>query len=191
MKGIMPLVLALAVLLGGCATGAREESGSVIGKKAPSWFGVEWLDAANPLALSDLKGRVIVMHWWTDGCPPCVDNLSFMSKLQQRYGPQGAVVVTVYFPNPRKEVALDGLRAAAQILSLNLPTAVDGDWSLRKRYHISEAELGSLIGTVIIDAEGRIRAVQGGDLISPAAAERIDGAVRDLIAESRGGPKKV
>ncbi|HEY8922832.1 MAG TPA: hypothetical protein VIU64_00555, partial [Polyangia bacterium] len=77
------LVTTLTVLLsmrGAAAAAAADEvaltsdeekaAAHLVGTRPPEWRASEWLNTA-PLRLQDLRGKVVVVRWWTAGCPYC------------------------------------------------------------------------------------------------------------------------
>ena len=60
--------------------------------KAPELDGgVAWLNTAGPLKLADLKGRVVLLDFWTLCCINCIHTLPDLARLESKYG--GALVV--------------------------------------------------------------------------------------------------
>lgn len=78
------LVLAVAVL-GGCDRGAVPD---LVGKVAPG-FTVH--DNDRTVTLADLRGKVVVLNFWATWCPPCVDEMPSLVRMQERM--QGRVTV--------------------------------------------------------------------------------------------------
>src|SRR5271156_2755186 len=65
---------------------------------APNFVGIErWFNSA-PLSIGDLRGRVVLVDFWTYGCYNCVNTLPYVTKLYDQYKGRGLVVVGVHTP---------------------------------------------------------------------------------------------
>ena len=77
--------------------GARIEVAEVTGQ-APNFKGISnWLNSA-PLNMSDLRGKVVMVNFWTYGCYNCVNTLPHVTKLHAKYKDKGLVIVGVHTP---------------------------------------------------------------------------------------------
>ena len=78
MRRIPALLLLLITLVAGCDRGAKP---TLVGSPAPD-FTVE--DADRKVSLHDLKGKVVVLNFWATWCPPCVEEMPSLVKMQQQ-----------------------------------------------------------------------------------------------------------
>src|SRR5262245_6385254 len=77
--------------------GARVEVAEATAQ-APNFRGISnWLNSA-PLNMSDLRGKVVMVNFWTYGCYNCVNTLPHVTKLYERYKEKGLVIVGVHTP---------------------------------------------------------------------------------------------
>src|SRR6266481_4602893 len=76
----------------------------LIGRPAPAWSFERWIRTA-PLSLQSLRGRVVLVRWWTDGCHYCAATLPALETLRNRYADRGLVVIGVYHPKPPRAVS--------------------------------------------------------------------------------------
>jgi thiol-disulfide isomerase/thioredoxin len=68
---------------------------------APNFAGIShWFNSA-PLNLADLRGRVVLVDFWTYGCVNCVNTLPHVTELYAKYKDRGLVVVGVHTPEFR------------------------------------------------------------------------------------------
>jgi len=85
-----PLASALILLfLSGCYSGTRPPR---IGTAAPD-FTVR--DSEHAVSLSQLKGRVVVLNFWATWCPPCIEEMPSLVRMQQRMQAKGVTVLAV------------------------------------------------------------------------------------------------
>src|SRR6516225_3705451 len=68
---------------------------------APNFVGInKWFNSA-PLSISDLRGKVVLVDFWTYGCYNCVNTLPYVTKLYETYKDKGLVVVGIHTPEFR------------------------------------------------------------------------------------------
>jgi cytochrome c biogenesis protein CcmG/thiol:disulfide interchange protein DsbE len=120
------------------------------------------------LALSDYKGRVVLLDFWATWCSPCRTEIPHFVEMQNKYGPEGFQVIGISMDDDAKPV-----REFAQQYKLNYPVAL-GDDKLAERY-------GGVLGlpvNFIIDREGRIYAKH----LGATSVAVFDQEVKDLLA---------
>lgn len=116
------------------------------GKAAPE-FKLHELDGGQ-VTLSELKGQVVVLHFWDSNCSPCNAEVPYLQKLHQEYGAQGVHVFGL--------AELD--RTEAQLHSFikqfktTYPILVDPDSKVGTKYGVSSHPV-----TVIVGRDGNIR----------------------------------
>ena len=89
MRRIPALLLLALALVGGCDRGSKP---TLVGSPAPD-FTVE--DADRKVALHDLKGKIVVLNFWATWCPPCVEEMPSLVKMQQQMKNRNVVVLAV------------------------------------------------------------------------------------------------
>ncbi len=100
------------------------------------------------LDLKVLRGKVVVLNFWSPDCPPCIHELPELERLYQSYRSQGLVVVGIATPGSSKSKSL----AAAAMAQVTYPLSVD------QRGTIARAVGGIMVTPtqVIIDKEGHV-----------------------------------
>lgn len=116
-----------------------------------------WLNGGPPSAAS-LKGKVVLVDFWTYSCINCLHTLPHVKAWARKYGPQGLVVVGVHAPEFAFERDLGNVRKAVQDLGITYPVAVDNDYSIWRAYRNQYWP-----AHYFIDAQGRIRHHQFGE----------------------------
>ena len=79
----------ILLFLSGCYSGTRPPR---IGTAAPD-FTVR--DSEHAVSLSQLKGRVVVLNFWATWCPPCIEEMPSLVRMQQRMQAKGVTVLAV------------------------------------------------------------------------------------------------
>lgn len=94
--------IALASLTAAQQTGRSRRAGSpsVIGQVAPE-LRFRTVESNEEQSISEFRGRVVLLNLWATWCPPCLDELPQLNKLQEEYGDRGVVVVTISDERPQ------------------------------------------------------------------------------------------
>ncbi len=128
-----------------------------VGRPAPEWSFDRWIRTP-PLSLAGLRGKVVLVRWWTDGCHYCAATLPGLETLRTRYGDRGLIVIAAYHPKPPRDVSDRRIIAFADKLGFPGPIAVDGQWSTLERYWLQghpERDWTSV--SFLIDRAGVVR----------------------------------
>jgi len=140
------LCFAIAVLFSSTGCAKRPETGSVVGKSAPS-FSLTGADG-RPVRLSDLEGKVVVVDFWATWCPPCEKEIPDFVALQTKYADKGLVVVGLTI-----DETWDPVHPFMERYKMNYPVARVDDSSIVKAYDVSQG----IPTTFVIDRSGVIR----------------------------------
>ena len=130
------LALAVAVFVLRQRPGAQAGAGpSEEVRKAAQEFpqGTKWLQS-KPLTLASLRGRVVVVHFWTFGCINCIHNYPVYKTWQAKYAGKEVTIVGVHTPEFANEADVDRVSAKARANGLKFPIAVDNDSRIWKRW---------------------------------------------------------
>ena len=112
--------------------GAR---GGDVGDCAPEFAGTqEWLNS-EPLSLDGLRGRVVLIDFWTYTCVNCIRTLPYLQSWHQRYAEDGLVIVGVHTPEFEFEKRLDNVRQATIDEGVAWPVVQDNEFSVWRSYN--------------------------------------------------------
>jgi thiol-disulfide isomerase/thioredoxin len=92
-----------------------------------------WLNVSRPLAAADLRGKVVILDFWTYGCVNCIDVAEELKRLEARFGDRLAVI-GVHSPKFDHERNLEALRAMVVRLDRREPIVNDPNWRLMELY---------------------------------------------------------
>src|SRR5438132_14314479 len=70
-----------------------DSGAEMIGRPAPAWTFTRWIGP--PLSLAGLRGKVVLVRWWNEGCRFCAATLPAIERLRVAHGGDGLVVVGV------------------------------------------------------------------------------------------------
>ncbi len=149
------------------------------GTLAPEFpSGARWVQGG-PLRIADLRGRVVVLHFWTNGCVNCAHNYPIYRGWQKRYAGQPLTIVGVHTPEFAREAGADAVRAKARASSLEFPIVLDTDsriWTAWKNRYWPCIYL--------VDKAGRVRYRWEGELSTDQPdGRRFAAHVDELLAE--------
>ncbi|THD82580.1 MAG: cytochrome c biogenesis protein DipZ [Phenylobacterium sp.] len=133
-----------------------------------------WLNSP-PLTREALRGKVVLVDFWTYSCINCLRSLPYVEAWAKTYGGQGLVVIGVHAPEFAFEKDLGNVRRAVHDLGVTYPVAVDNDDAIWNAFHNNYWP-----AHYFIDGQGRIRAHHFGEG-DYAESERI---IRRLLAEN-------
>ena len=102
---------------------------------APNFVGVKaWLNSG-PLNIADLRGKVVLVDFWTYGCYNCVNTLPHVTRLYDTYRDKGFIVVGVHTPEFPFEKSTDNVQAAIKRYGIRYPVAQDNEYATWNAYH--------------------------------------------------------
>ncbi len=179
-------ILVLTALAGSAALAAGADSAAVgadlIGTKARGWEGVEWLDT-EPIRLEDLRGKVVLVRWWTDSCPYCRRSAPALNEFDARYARRGLVVIGMYHPKPiDRSITASEIRAAAQERGFGFPIAIDRGWSVLRDWWLDGGRRSATSVSFLIDRHGVIRHVHPGPAFHREVVRGDDQPSKDFVA---------
>jgi len=144
---------------------------------APSLDGaVEWLNS-KPLTTEQLRGKVVLVDFWTYSCINCIRTIPYVKAWAEKYADQGLVVIGVHAPEFAFEKKLDNVKKALSDFEIGYPVAIDNDYRIWRAFENSYWPAGYLI-----DAEGQIRYHHFGE----GNYGRTEKAIQDLLREAGG-----
>jgi thiol-disulfide isomerase/thioredoxin len=110
-----------------------------------------WLNSS-PLTPEGLRGKVVLVDFWTYTCINWLRTLGYVRAWHEKYGDQGLVVVGVHTPEFPFEQDADNVRWAAKDMRVEYPIALDPDYAVWRAFNNNYWP-----AVYIADAEGRIR----------------------------------
>ena len=101
---------------------------------APEFTGIEqWLNS-EPLTMRQLKGKVVLVDFWTYTCINCINTLPHVKAWHQKYQQQGLAVVGVHTPEFPHERSTANVRTALQRFDIRYPVAQDNRYATWEAY---------------------------------------------------------
>jgi cytochrome c biogenesis protein CcdA/thiol-disulfide isomerase/thioredoxin len=168
-----PVQSALEAL--GVGSGNGSDTVQASGPLAPELTGIDhWLNSP-PLTLAELRGKVVLIDFWTYSCINCIRTLPYVEGWYQKYAADGFVVVGVHTPEFAFEHDTSNVAAAIARFGITYPIAQDNEYATWRAY--SNAYWPA---DYLIDATGHIRDVHYGE----GNYLETEQAIRQLLLEA-------
>jgi cytochrome c biogenesis protein CcdA/thiol-disulfide isomerase/thioredoxin len=90
---------------------------------------IAWLNSP-PLSAQSLRGKVVLVDFWTYSCINCLRELPYVKAWAQKYGPAGLVIIGVHTPEFAFERVVGNVQKAIKDLGVTYPVAVDSDYKI-------------------------------------------------------------
>ena len=147
-------------------------------KVAPEFSGIKgWLNGP-PFTISALKGKVVLLDFWTYSCVNCIRTLPHIKSLYQKYSGDRFVLVGVHTPEFQFERSPENVAAAVKRFDIRYPVALDSDnvtWKLYGNQYWPRQTL--------VDSKGIIRWEHAGE----GDYGEMEEQVRKLLGETGQG----
>lgn len=102
---------------------------------APEFVGIDkWLNS-EPLTMQQLRGKVVLVDFWTYTCSNCINTLPYVKSWHEKYKDQGLVVVGVHTPEYSFERNTDNVRTAIKRFDIRYPVAQDNRYATWSAYN--------------------------------------------------------
>ena len=145
------------------------------GPIAPELVGTqEWINS-DPLKIEELRGKVVLIDFWTYTCVNCIRTLPYLKVWHSKYSDDGLVIIGVHTPEFKFEHDIDNVRQAVSDYSVNWPVVQDNNFdtwnAFNNRYWPAK---------YLIDQNGVIRYNHYGE----GAYAETEAMIRELIEET-------
>lgn len=140
--------------------------------------GLEWLNVPRPLTMADLRGKLVIIDFWTYGCINCIHNMPDLKRLQLEH-PDELVVIGVHSAKFSAEAETDNIRQILARYRIDYPVINDRDMRV---WNLWNARAWPT--TVLVDAAGVLAAIHIGEGSYAALKPTVRVLLRE--AEARG-----
>ena len=143
-------------------------------KLAPELANVNGYINSEPITLADLRGKVVLVDFWTYSCINCIRTIPYLNAWHEKYADEGLVIVGVHTPEFEFEKDYNNVKAAVEKFDIKYPVAQDnekGTWEAYENRYWPRKYL--------IDPEGYIRY----DHIGEGAYAETEKVIQLLLAE--------
>lgn len=142
------------------------------GDKAPELDGgIAWLNTGSPIKMKDLRGKIVILDFWTLCCINCIHTLPDLAKLEKKYANQ-LVVIGVHSAKFDNEKDTNSIRKAILRYEIQHPVVNDAEMRIWKKFDVH-----SWPTLILIDPEGNLRGQASGE----GNFEALDRAISKLV----------
>ncbi|MBR8401195.1 cytochrome c biogenesis protein DipZ [Burkholderia cenocepacia] len=135
---------------------------------------VQWLNSL-PLTAAGLRGKVVLVDFWTYSCINCLRTLPYTTAWARKYAPYGLVVIGVHAPEFAFERDIGNVKKAVHDLGIDYPVAIDNGYSIWRAFNNEYWP-----AHYFIDAQGRVRHHHFGE----GEYVQSERAIQSLLAEA-------
>jgi len=146
----------------------------VEGTLPPFAGALEWINSP-PLTPESLRGKVVLVDFWTYSCINCLRTLPYLRAWAEKYKDAGLVIVGVHTPEFAFEKRSANIHRAVKDLGVNFPVAVDSDFRIWRAFDNQYWP-----AFYFVDAQGRIRHHQFGE----NDYDKSEQVIQQLLAEA-------
>ncbi|KVN53254.1 thioredoxin family protein [Burkholderia stagnalis] len=145
------------------------------GAQAPELAGIERWHNNAPLKLSELRGKVVLVDFWTYSCINCIHTIPYVNEWYRKYRDQGLVVIGVHTPEYPFERDARNVADALGRFGIRYPVAQDNRYDTWNAY-------GNRYwpALYLVDANGRVVYTRFGE----GQYEKTEAAIRDALAQA-------
>jgi peroxiredoxin len=136
----------------------------LIGTEPREWQFAEWANTNGaPMSLHDLRGRVVVVRFWTTGCPFCEKTMPALQRLSEELRDQPVTVVGAFHAKPESSQRdLGKPREVTRTWGVTFPLAIDREWRTLRSWWLDSAHRHATSVTFVIGKDGRVAHIHPG-----------------------------
>ncbi|MEO3728074.1 cytochrome c biogenesis protein DipZ [Pseudomonas syringae] len=143
----------------------------------PSLSGaVQWLNSPE-LSAESLRGKVVLVDFWTYDCINCQHTLPYVKEWEKKYGKDGLVVIGVHTPEYGYERIIDNVKDQVKKLGITYPVAIDNNYAIWRNFDNQYWPAHYLV-----DAKGQVRYTHFGEGSYQAQEQMIQQLLKEAKA---------
>ncbi len=125
---------------------------------------MEWINSKE-LIIKKLKGKVVLIRWWTDQCEYCINSADALNDWYGMYHNQGLEVIGIYHVKPIDRVVdVVDVKEYAREKRFWFPIGIDKDWKNLNRYWMNCGPQDFTSFSILLDKTGKIRYIHKGGI---------------------------
>ena len=174
-RRLLPAMLALGMVMALACSALVGSTGSRVGIPAPEFGGIaNWINS-EPLTMEQLRGKVVLIDFWTYTCVNCIRTFPYLKEWHTKYADKGLVIVGVHAPEFEFEKLAKNVISSADSFGLEYPIAQDNDFVTWKNYSNRYWP-----AKYLIDSDGVVRYTHFGE----GAYRKTEKRIRELLEDS-------
>jgi peroxiredoxin len=176
------LLVCIGLLVSAFETRAGD---GLIGTRPPEWQVTNWFNGSS-VKLEDLRGKVVLVRWWTaPACPYCRATAPALNEFYRTYHDQGLEVIGFYHHKSDEPLKVETVRKYADNFGFKFPVAIDTDWKTLHQWWLDGQPRDFTSVSFLIDRQGVIRHIHpGGEYVKgDEAYADMKAAIEKLLGE--------
>jgi thiol-disulfide isomerase/thioredoxin len=134
----------------------------------------KWINTDKELSLADLKGKVVLLQFWTFGCYNCTNTTPYINGWYEKYGAEGLEIIGIHCPEFDNEYKLENVIEHVKELGIKYPVLTDNNFSNWREYDVHAWPT-----MFIVDKEGNIRYKKVGE----GSYKKTEAVIAELLSE--------
>lgn len=163
----------------------KAEGAELLGSPAAEWNLEHWMNS-EPLTLERLRGRVVLVRWWTaPDCPYCAGTAPSLNELHSVYKDRGLVVVGIYHHKSDAPMRVEEVTGYTSNFGFKFPVAIDPDWRTLKAWWYDKDDRRWTSVSFLIDKKGVFRHIHPGGKYALGDPDYVElkASIETLLAE--------
>ena len=140
----------------------------------------KWINTDKELTIEDLKGKVVLIEFWTFGCYNCTNTLPYLKEWYEKYRSDNFEMIGIHCPEFDNERDFENVKNSVEDLGIKYPVLTDNEFSVWKKYDVHAWPT-----IFLIDKKGEIRYKKVGE----GKYDRTEQMIKELLNESYSAGK--
>ncbi len=157
------------------ATPQRSYAGKVAAPEFPT--GLDWINVAQPLTMTALRGKVVLLDFWTYGCINCIHIIPDLKRLETEFDKE-LVIVGVHSAKFKNEGNTANIRYIVQRYEVTHPVINDKDFQIWQTYGVEAWPT-----SILIDPQGKVLGMYSGEGVYAVMQPVIQGMIAEFDAK--------
>ncbi len=175
---VKSLVAGISLLLAACGSAGPAQAQGQAAPEFPIRSAAEWINSP-PITLASLRGKVVLIDFWTFECWNCYRSFPWLNKVEAKYRDQGLTVVGVHTPEFEREKVISSIRDKVREFKISYPVMVDSDHATWNAFNNSYWP-----AFYLIDRQGKVQALYAGEThAGDRQARDIEARIETLLAQ--------
>jgi len=136
----------------------------------------KWINTDKEITMEDLKGKVVLIEFWTFGCYNCTNTLPYLNKWYDKYKSDEFELIGVHCPEFDNERNYENVKASVERLGIRYPVLTDNEFSIWKEYDVHAWPT-----IFLIDKKGVIRYKKVGE----GKYDKTEQMINELLVENK------
>ncbi|MEP7195001.1 MAG: redoxin domain-containing protein [Saprospiraceae bacterium] len=175
----MRILILIQLILGLLYIDCKEKDCPEVNQKFPNFSPMKWMQSSE-LTITNLKGKVVLLRWWTDNCSFCINTSESLNTWYSSYHSKGLEIIGLYHPKPKgRRPSTEEIKQYIIEKEFQFPIALDLNWRNLDRFWFNCGNKDFTSVSFLLDKKGVIRIIHPGGEYHEEVEEGHETCVRD------------